>query len=143
MKIYFSHMIFPDHNFYFLWFFQLLPSYSLISFTPLFTLSRKLTCSGVKPYWSWMWPSDLLYAFPDKIYSMYQEIVFKLIYPDKILEKDSSVNIYYVLNDIYLHFFSSHLFINSNNLSWSSAFFVSLLYKSIMILNKVVCNIEL
>lgn len=72
----------------------------------------------------------MLYAFPDKIYSMYQEIVFKLIYPDKFLEKDSPVSIYYVLSDIYLHFSLSHLFINSNNLPWSSAFFVSLLYKS-------------
>lgn len=33
------------------------------------------------------------HAFPDTIYSMCQAIVFKLVYPEKVLEKGCSVNI--------------------------------------------------
>lgn len=53
----------------------------------------------------WIWLSTLLYAFPNEIYSMDQDIVLKLACPEKVLEKDYCVNTYYVLNDIYLQVF--------------------------------------
>lgn len=53
----------------------------------------------------WIWPSSLFYAFPNEIYTVYQEIVLKLACPEKVLRKDYCINTYYVLNDIYLQVF--------------------------------------
>lgn len=52
VKIYLSHMIIPDYYFSILFFLQFLPSYYFISFHSYPPLSRKLTCSGMKPSWS-------------------------------------------------------------------------------------------
>lgn len=64
------------------------------------------------------------HAFPAIIYSTCQAIMFKFVCPEKILGKDCSVNIDYVLTNICLQDF-----LNSNNLPWITAFLLCLFIK--------------
>jgi hypothetical protein len=72
-------------------------------------------------------------AFLNIIYSMFQTIIFKMVCPKKVLGKDYSVNIRYVLTGIYLHVFS--FFLNSI-FPWITTLVVTLMYKSTLNLKK-------
>lgn len=70
-------------------------------------------------------------AFTDEIQSMCQSVVLELVCPEKALEKGCSVNIQYVLTDIYLL-----VFMNLNSLPWIMVFFASLVYERTQKLSK-------
>ena len=71
------------------------------------------------------------HASPDIIYSMCQAVALPLVCLEKILGKGCPVNIYHVLYWLLFTVFSDHVnvFLNSNNLSWTIAIFVTSVYK--------------
>ena len=66
--------------------------------------------------WFCTWPLPCCHAFPDIIYGMHQEIVFKLVCPENVLKRGSSAHLSRsLLMVVYMFFwtqaFSGHCFL--------------------------------